>query len=383
MIAIGVVAVITAGLFQINFFSRAAETEAAFDSYGGKRSIKEQATGFFHLTKVGDRHFFVTPEGHGYRALGINHFHMMTSKDYDGAIQQVRNWGFNAGCYQGPRWMWKRIPYTKGINLVPTSPYKTDDHFGFRDVFSPAFLAEVEQNIRKIVEPQSNNPYLIGYFWTDIGIWERKRKGESWISFFESLPASSDGGKVWQAWKSKHPDANHNDFLPVIAKQLYSQAHALIRKYDKNHLIFGDRWHEIDMPEKVVRESLPFIDAIAIQPTSREFNHAFFEEVYQKFGKPVYIADHVSSFATEEYPVTMGQAAKSPEVYESYYERYVTTALSAPYLIGYNKCQYQDQGSRGKMLKQGLIRADEKPYSVVKAVGKANRKALELAYSGH
>lgn len=378
---VGVFASVLAALFASIACSTAAEPEKSFDSYGGNRAIVGKATGFFHLKKIGKRHFLITPEGHGYRALGINHFHMMTSRDYDGAIRRIKDWGFNAGCYQGPRWMWHRLPYTKGINLVPTSPYKSDGHFGFRDVFAPEYLVELEQSIRKIVEPQSNNPFLIGYFWTDIGLWERERKGESWISFFQSLPAESEGGKVWREWKSIHPEADNNEFLPVIAKQLYSHAHALIRKYDQNHLIFGDRWHEIDMPEKVVRESLPYVDAIAIQPTSREFNHQFFGSVYEKYGKPIYIADHVSSFATKEFPITMGQAAKSPEDYEAYYERYVTTAFSTPYLIGYNKCQYQDQGSPGKMLKQGLIRASEEPYSVVDAIGKANRKALKLAYA--
>lgn len=360
-------------------FSNAAESN--FDSFGGNMSLQGEATGFFHLEEIDGRHFLITPEGHGYRALGINHFHMMTSKDHGGAIAQIREWGFNAGCYQGPKWIWNRYPYTKGINLVPTSPYRPDSEFGFRDVFDPAFLATLEESIRTVVEPQAENRFLIGYFWTDIGVWEKDRKGESWIGFYKSLPADAPGGKVWREWKEKHPAADENDFLAVIASQLFSNAHAMIRKYDMNHLIFGDRWHEIDMPDHVVRESLPYVDAMAIQPTSKEFNHAFFERVYETFGKPIYIADHVSSFATEEHPVTMGQKAKSPEEYVGYYERYVTTAMSQPYLVGFNKCQYQDQVSSDGMLKQGLLRRDGKPYSTVDGIGAANRKALEFAYA--
>ncbi|MDF1657771.1 MAG: hypothetical protein P1U58_09170 [Verrucomicrobiales bacterium] len=368
-------------LVATNLSSVASEAESRHDTYGGNRDFPAESTGFFYLREFDGRHFLVTPEGHGYRALGINHFHMMTSQDYDGAIQQIKDWGFNAGCYQGPRWMWNRHPYTKGITLVPTSPYKSDDHFGFRDVFSPEFLVELEETIQQIVEPQSENPFLIGYFWTDIGLWERDRKGESWLSFFQSLPADSEGGKAWTEWKAGNRDADENEFLPLIAREIYSNAHRLIRKYDQNHLIFGDRWHEIDMPEAVVRESLPYVDAIAIQPTSQGYNHEFFEEVFEKYGKPIYIADHVSSFATEEFPVTMGQKAKNPEDFEAYYEKYVTTAFATPYLIGFNKCQYQDQGNPGQMLKQGLIRASGVPYSVVDAIGEANRKALQLAYS--
>ena len=161
--------------------------EPAFDQYGGLKTIKAEATGFFRLEKFEGRHFLVTPEGHGYRALGINHFHNMSSKDYDAAVKQIRSWGFNAGCYQGPRWMWKRYPYTKGINLVPVCVWKPDSQFAYKDVFDPGFLAEMDAAIRKIVEPQSDNAMLIGYFWTDIPIWSRTRNG-GWISLLQITP---------------------------------------------------------------------------------------------------------------------------------------------------------------------------------------------------
>jgi hypothetical protein len=247
-------------------------------------------------------------------------------------------------------------------------------------VFDSEFLADLAEMIRNIVEPQRRNPFLIGYFLTDIGVWERDRKGETWISFYRSLPADSAGGQIWRKWTAEHPDADEHEFLSVIAKQLFASANQMIRKFDENHLILGERWHEIDMPDHVVRASLPYVDAISVQPTSREFNDQFFEKLYNDYGKPIYIADHVSSFATKEHPVTMGQAARTPEDYVAYYERYVTAALSRPYLIGYNKCQYQDQLLPDGMLKQGLLRRDGRPYAVVEGIGKANRKALELAY---
>ncbi len=352
-----------------------------FDAYGGNTAIKAEATGFFHIQQLDGRYFLITPEGHGYRALGINHFHMMTNRDFDGAIRKIRSWGFNAGCYQGPRWMWNRYPLTKGINLVPINQWLPDDRYAYKDVFEVSFLAQLEEEIRGTAEALRDNPNLIGYFWTDIPNWKGDRHGEDWISFYQNLPPESAGGQVWASWKQENPGATETDFLAVIARQLYAKAYAFLRKYDQNHLLFGDRYHEIDMPDHVVREILPYIDAIAIQPTSREFNFEFFDMVYERYGKPIYIADHVSSFATEEYPVTMGQAAKDPESYMAYYHRYVTAALSRPYMIGYNKCQYQDQVVPG-MLKQGLLQQNEEPYPVLDGVRAANFKALEYAYSG-
>ena len=304
----------------------------------------------------------------------------MSSKDYDAVVKQIKSWGFNAGCYQGPQWMWKRYPYTKGINLVPVCVWKPDSQFAYKNVFDPDFLAEMDESVRKIVEPQSENAMLIGYFWTDIPIWSRTRKG-GWIAYYKSLPEDSAGGRKWREWKTTNADADESDFLAVIAKQLYAKGHEFVRKYDKNHLIFGDRYHEVDIPDAIVREAMPYIDAIAIQPTSREFNFKFFDQVYEQYGKPIYIADHVSSFATEDHPVTMGQAAKDPDAYGAYYRRYVTAALSRPYMIGYNKCQYQDEPTP-KLLKQGMLKINEQPYPIVDRVREANFLALDHAYEG-
>lgn len=313
--------------------------EEEFDQYGGLKTIKAEATGFFRHEKIDGHHFLITPEGHGYRALGINHFHNMTSKNYDATVAQIKKWGFNAGCYQGPNWMWNRYPYTKGINLVPVSVWKTKSQFAYKDVFDPDFLESMESAIQKIVAPQSDNAMLIGYFWTDIPIWSRTKNG-SWINFYKSLPEDSAGGKKWRNWKATNGDADESEFLIPIAKQLYAKGNEFVRKYDKNHMIFGDRYHEVDIPEGIVNEALQYIDAIAIQPTSREFNFKFFDNLYKKYGKPIYIADHVSSFPTDDHPITMGQAAKDPLAYSAFYKRYVTAALSRPYMIGFNKCQY-------------------------------------------
>jgi hypothetical protein len=367
----------------VNFqYANAQTMNDNYDTYGGLKAIKAEATGYFYINETGGFHYLITPEGHGYRALGINHFRLKTTEDHDRAIRNIKDWGFNAGCYEGPRWMWKRYPYTQGMNLVPICEFKRGKDFAYKDVFDPEFLASLEADIRKIVEPQRENAMLIGYFWTDIPLWERKRDGKGWIAFYRQLPAESAGGKVWHAWKEEHPSARENDFLGVIAKQLYSHAYQYLRKYDQNHLLFGDRFHEkVDMPEEVVKEILPYVDALAVQPTIKEFDTAMYDAMYEKYGKPVYIADHVSSFATEEHPRTMGQTAKDPQTYVQYYERYMTTALNHPRVIGYNKCTYQDEMAPGGLLKQGILKRDGTAYETVDGIKAANLKALEQAYT--
>jgi hypothetical protein len=43
------------------------------DSYGGAIKIKAEATGYFRLQEIKGRWFFITPEGHGFIPLGVNH----------------------------------------------------------------------------------------------------------------------------------------------------------------------------------------------------------------------------------------------------------------------------------------------------------------------
>jgi hypothetical protein len=59
----------------------------------------------------------------------------------------------------------------------------------------------------------------------------------------------------------------------------------------------------------------------------------------------------------------------------------VTSALAHPSVIGYNKCQYQDELITPSFLKQGLLKLDGSPQPTVDGIRAANRKALESAYS--
>lgn len=352
--------------------------DTPYDQYGGIKTIRARATGFFRLGRHEGRHYLFTPEGHAYRALGINHFHNSDIPDPDGVIEQLKGWGFNAGCYQGPKWMWRRFPYTQGITLTPTCHFYSEDRFRFVDVFDPDFLAGMEKTIRDTVVPQAENKMLIGYFWTDIPVWHRDKFGSNWISFFKGLEPGTPGRKAWDRWRAAHPEASAQDFLPVIAHQIYSHAYRTLRKYDANHLIFGERYHQWDYVEAVAKEALPYIDAVAVQPSSH-FSREYYDKLYATLNKPVYIADHVSSFATPEHTKTMGQVAANEADYARFYEDYVTQAFALPYLIGYNKCKYQDEAKRGT-LKQGIIQINGKPYNVIQDISRANKKVLQATY---
>ncbi len=350
-----------------------------YDKYGGRLDLKiNNGNGFFQLGKIGNKDFLVTPEGNAFCAIGINHTHMIPTDNYNEIVNGLKSLGFNSGDYQGPVWMWKRIPYSKGIQLLETSTWLAEDQFKFEDVFDAGFLAVLETKIKNIVQPQANNKMLICYFLTDVPVWEIEKYGKSWLNFYKSLDQNSTGGQEWSRWKSENPDASETEFIPNIARQLYEKATGFIRKYDNNHLIFSDRYIEYHFPENIVYECLPFVDGIAIQPKNF-LNFDFFDMVYEKYKKPIFVADHVTSYATNEYSNTMGQVAQNAEDYLEYYSNSVYNTIAKPYIVGYNKCQYMDQVN-GTQLKQGLYRTNGQPYEYVDQLAQVHERALKNAY---
>jgi hypothetical protein len=233
--------------------------------------------------------------------------------------------------------------------------------------------------IKNTVQPLAGNSNLICYFFTDVPVWEIEKYGKSWIDFYKGLDQDSPGGSLWGKWKADNPDKAESEFIPVIARKLYSKAVSFVKKYDPNHLIFGDRYIEYHFPESALKESLPYMDGIAIQPKNF-LSFEFFDEVYKKYKKPIFVCDHVTSYATDEYSNTMGQVADNVDDYLEYYRSSVYQVMSKPYMVGYNKCQFQDE-LNGTQLKQGLYRQNGEPYEYIDSLFYVHSKALDTAYT--
>ncbi len=326
------------------------------------------------LTEINGATTFIDTEGRVFRALGVNHFASATKPAVE-IIADLKQWGSNT-----PDELAREFVHPKALNLVNVSRWMLDDRFKFRDVFSVEFKLELESRIRTVCLKHREFPLLIGYFWNDIPIWGDTDHPEGgWLSFFQSLPADSAGHRAWRTWRRKHAEAPESEFLGIIAGELYRTAHEYFKKYDPDSLILGDKYSESDMPEVVVRAALPYIDVLFIQVTSREFDPAYFTSLHQRYGKPIYISDHVGGFSTPEYPHTITRWTwPNAKDYATYYQRYITAAFAHPNLIGYIRCQYRSVPRKGKLdtQKQGLLRMDGTPYTeILPTVSAANREA--------
>jgi hypothetical protein len=168
------------------------------------------------------------------------------------------------------------------------------------------------------------------------------------------------------------------EFLALIARRYYSLATQTVREYDPEHLILADRYLVSDHPELVLKEALPYIDILSLQPWRISFEPELFDKLHEFTGKPILICDHQSSFYTDAYPKTMWQQLPDETSAAAAYANYLPDAFTKPYIIGYHRCQYIDRfDNRLGVLKQGLLKEDESPYKILtKEVCRTNHAVL-------
>lgn len=152
-----------------------------------------------------------------------------------------------------------------------------------------------------------------------------------------------------------------------MATQYYKTTKEAIRRYDKNHLILGDRY-EANAPiaQEVIEAALPHIDALSFQDFRDPVKHL--AEWYEKTGKPVLLADAARiKWQTEPGEFTRNNGA--------WYAETLAALLENPGCVGFHLCgAYQ----RNKARRYGLLDELENPdRENVEQMTEANRKVQQ------
>ncbi len=383
-----------------------SKTLAQVDRYGGWLSVEKEAKGFFYLTFVNRRHTLVTPDGHAYYPLGINHMSAYNKSIFSGiqafqnresAVQKLKSdlqvLNMNCGGGDSPPILESEMPFYKTISLTNNAHWLPASRFGFTDVFAPAFMEELKEKIRVEAHRYKNNKFLIGYYFTDTPRWDvvisRKRHLKDWVSYLRNLSKEAAGKQRYIAFlqdkyqtieafneayrlnfksfeamldgRFDHLDfhqpyiiSDDTEFLGVIADHLYELATETLRSIDPNHLILGEKYLAGDHPEPVLTAAAKYFDAIAIQPgpekgpgpgpgqEERFFNADQFGNIHKLTSKPLIICDHSVSFYTDEHPVTLWHQFETQERAGQALARYINATARTPYIVSYSHCQYLD-----------------------------------------
>ena len=151
------------------------------------------------------------------------------------------------------------------------------------------------------------------------------------------------------------------DFLRLIARELYTDTAAIFAELDPQRLIFGERYNTFNVPREVLEEAAKVVDVLSVQPYDAKFNAAKFDEWHALNGKPMVISDWNLSFPTPAHKVTIGPQFATPAEAATAYEAYLRASFAKPYVLGYFKCQYVDQGLPTGMPKEGLLETRQGP----------------------
>lgn len=340
--------------------------------------------GFFTLGKRKAHWWLMTPEGRPFFTMGLNHIDPASLRypenidiwreKYGGSTirwikesvaPHLKAWGFNTvGWVQEVtvrKWRHSRaftvdeyraldMPY---CHLLPfTESHQWEKHTVHYDFRSEDWKEWVDYIARSHCAELAEEKNLIGYFYSDCLTWTHDRPDNKWR------------GPIFDPERLK-TEAGRKE-LTELATCYYRTTHDAIRRYDKHHLLLGDRY-EANAPiaMEVVNAAKPYVDVLSFQDFRDPVNHL--DQWHRKTGKPVLLAD------------AAGVDWRSENFFKSnngaWYAETLAALFENPGCIGFHLCgAYQ----RNKARRRGLLDELENPDSVqVKLMTSANQQINE------
>ena len=255
----------------------------------------EKSTGFFRLEKQGGRWWLFRPDGGRYFSLGLNHIdpaslrfpeniHIWRER-YGNSMERwlkesvapnLKDWGFNcigwnqevvtrgltnhrhSRHFTHEEYQWLDMPYCHQLPFGEFHQWEAETRHP--DFFSDEFSAWCDHVAREHCVPLANDPKLIGYFYIDCPTWLHVRPMNKWK------------GPLFDAKKLESPSGRRE--LKALATQYYRVTHDAIRRYDKNHLILGDRYEaNAPLTMDIVEAARPFVDVLSFQDFRDPLTH--------------------------------------------------------------------------------------------------------------
>ncbi len=242
--------------------------------------------GFFTLAKRNGGWWLIDPEGKRFFSIGLNHIDSATLRYQENAhiwrqtygnsmakwLEQVRQdlleWGFNTvGWVQEAvtredlnhrhsrnftyeEYQWLDMPYCHMLPFVDFHQWEVETRNP--DFYSKGFEQWCDYVARAHCGRLADDPKLIGYFYCDCPTWVHVNQFNAWKGpLFDPARLESEAGRRE---------------LTEMAGRYYKVAHDAIRRYDKNHLIFADRYEAwAPLPDEVVRAAMPYVDVLSFQ----------------------------------------------------------------------------------------------------------------------
>jgi hypothetical protein len=288
----------------------------------GSQSTAGGGQSFFSVGKRHGRWCFNHPDGRVFWSIGMNHVDPASLRyEESGGVWETRyhnsmqewlrqvkrdltGWGFNtlgwnqevvtineqnhrhSRGFTYEEYQWLGMPYCHLLPFIELHQWEMETRLP--DIKSPGFAEWCEYVARDQCSRLKDDPKLIGYFYTDCPAFLHNNEHTKWKAplFDPALLASASGRRELQS----------------LATIYYRVLHDAIRRYDRNHLILGDRYEaNHTMAEEIVTAALPYVDVLS----------------FQCFGGPQVVKEKIGKWAEfAGKPVLLADSAMFAEPYD-------------------------------------------------------------------
>jgi hypothetical protein len=264
---------------------------------------------------------------------------------------------------------------------------------GFPDVFDPKWRASADRQVREFCAKHKNNKHLLAYSFNDLPDYDTRglegariarKKAQfirhPWVDIILSKPGMTEGKKVWKtvlqkhyknpseagkiygvrlkSWddvasisewgipKNKSAGELDRDAMSQKITEAWLQINThLVRKYDPNHLIMGDKigFHTAQ-PDWVLDLVSKYVDVIMIQHYDyyTPKHEKFLKEIYAATGKPILNGDHAYGVVRPKMTAVKGRSVKDLDEMGREYATYLKGIMNLPFMIGWLNCGYME-----------------------------------------
>lgn len=372
------------------------DKEQEFDIYGGliDPQMRQEATGFFYTTKIGDRWWVIDPLGYPCYIRAVSGFAIkyLNSPNHENAalekfgtaekwalsaVRQLKDdWGFNlsTGNPSEAKGIVNKLMYQGSIGFVGSygSSIGTNNSTGgsttfagnnTMNVFDPEFVDWCDEKA-KAAEAQKDDPYLFGRTMDN----ELPMDGNMLYNYLR-LPATDpiyhhSYAAAW-TWlvnftgKDNPTEADIDNemlqlFVGFVYDRFYSLATTAIRKYDPNHMILGSRMlHGVISKPWVLRFASLHLDCLTINWYGEwDIPVEDLKLVSENANLPLMVTEFYTKAMDSGLDNTRGAGwvVKTQQDRGDFYQCYTLRLLECKNFVGWHWFQYLDNDDDPKVV---------------------------------
>ncbi len=381
-----------------------------YSKFGGYLQAQTKATGFFRTEKINNRWWFVDPEGYLFLSVGVdcvspggggnvrdldqrkgiykelppgnllqnpsrpesvsfgtwNLFRRFGSdypaKSKEMIIKRMDKWGLNTiGNWSNPDVMRMNqkafMLQLRGIGIE-------DGIMGLPDVYTPGYTEKIDAACKSSVEPNKDNPWLIGYFTGNEPSWlEQEERLCSMIMEGAERPIKTEL-KTWLA-QGDTPE-RRKQFVFQTFRIFLKTVDDAMYKYDPNHLNLGIRFGNVmGIDREILEICKEVFDVFSFNCYDLYPKKEMMDRAEEITGLPMIIGEYHFGTVDRGMAQSLWQVNSQQErgvAYRYYTER----AYDHPGLVGTAYFQWCDQDMTGRRDGEnyncGLVDVTDRPY---------------------